>query len=124
MPLSDFQQLALDCRINSENNIKAKCINSESNLLNQMNESEDKDFLYYQSPFYLITIDASKIDKTKCYCDKHNDNHFFTTDNINADAILKIELVYYYIHKSLAEFDPIMKDYTFEPNDVHYYIKS
>ena len=36
MPLSDFQQLALDCRITSENNIKAKCINSESNLLNHI----------------------------------------------------------------------------------------
>ena len=109
---------------NDSDEIHQICKGFMSRLLNQMNESEDKDFLYYQSPFYLITIDASKIDKTKCYCDKHNDNHFFTTDNINADAILKIEPVYYYIHKSLAEFDPIMKDYTFEPNDVHYYIKS
>ena len=109
---------------NDDEEINNSCKGFVSRILNRnsINENDNDEFIRMNSIFYLITIDASKIDKKHCYCDKHNDNHFFTTDIINPDAFVKIERIKSMVHKSCAYFNNKTKEYDYYPQDEYFYI--
>ena len=110
---------------NDEQEIDSVCKGFVSRELNRQTLSESKnDYIIQNSPYYLITIDATKINIAHCYCDKHNDNHFFTTDTIKPDSFINIENIKSCVHKSNAIFNKITQEYDFYPEDEHFYIES
>ena len=133
MPLSDFQQLALDCRITSENNIKAKCINSESNLLNHIRYADElfNQFKKKENPYklnsYIEIVDKIKEDlsKYKTFFDGKityslNDDITITISNTNSGIVVP----YMYFARTISDNGVYVYDCCYEsPHTVIYHIK-
>ena len=134
MPLSDFQQLVLDCRINSENNIKAKCINNESNLLNHIGYADElfNQFNKKENPYklnsYIEIVDKIKEDlsKYKTFFDGkityslNDDDITITISNSHSGIVMP----YMYFARTISDNGVYVYDCCYEsPNTVIYHLK-